>query len=152
MEFMKSVVKICSLCWEEKPLSEFYAQACGKYGVTSRCKKCLKNIDKVNREKYRERRLAQKREYNHKHKEERKAYKNAHPEQKRASIYRWKTNNREKVLAHKMVARAIMSGKIEKFPCEICGSTSNIHAHHDNYNKPLDVIWLCAEHHRWIHS
>ena len=40
---------------------------------------------------------------------------------------------------------------IERQPCEICGAKAE--AHHDNYDKPLDVRWLCFKHHRqWHHD
>lgn len=48
--------------------------------------------------------------------------------------------------AHHAVSYAIKLGKIEKRPCEICGN-SNSQAHHDNYNKPLEVRWLCRDCH-----
>lgn len=31
-----------------------------------------------------------------------------------------------------------------------CGDI-NSHAHHKDYFKPLDVIWLCVEHHKFLH-
>lgn len=39
---------------------------------------------------------------------------------------------------------------LKKQPCEICGE-KNVHAHHDNYNKPLEVRWLCSFHHKQHH-
>ena len=41
--------------------------------------------------------------------------------------------------------------KIVPKPCEVCGIEKNIHAHHDDYDKPLEVRWLCALHHRELH-
>lgn len=43
--------------------------------------------------------------------------------------------------AHRLVHRAITSGKLERQDCEICQSSA--HAHHDDYGLPLKVRWLC---------
>jgi len=40
--------------------------------------------------------------------------------------------------------------KLERQPCEVCGDL-NVHAHHDDYSKPLDVRWLCRSHHGAVH-
>jgi len=39
---------------------------------------------------------------------------------------------------------------IERKPCEVCGEKAE--AHHDDYNKPLEVRWLCRKHHREWHK
>jgi hypothetical protein len=31
-------------------------------------------------------------------------------------------------------------------PCEVCGATK-VEKHHPDYSKPLEVRWLCREHH-----
>lgn len=36
------------------------------------------------------------------------------------------------------------------FPCVKCGAKA--HGHHENYDKPLDVIWLCPQHHKDRHK
>jgi hypothetical protein len=54
--------------------------------------------------------------------------------------------------AHRAVRDAIRDGILRPGPCEVCGSTLDIHAHHDDYSRPLDVIWLCASHHMQLHS
>lgn len=45
----------------------------------------------------------------------------------------------------------IKRGKIIKGPCIVCGDV-NTEAHHQDYSKPLDVTWLCKEHHDVVHS
>lgn len=56
----------------------------------------------------------------------------------------------EKFKAHQLLQYAVKSGKIQKFPCEKCGAV-NVHAHHDDYSKPLAVRWLCPADHKAIH-
>jgi len=51
-----------------------------------------------------------------------------------------------KCRAQSKVAYAIKTSKLVRGPCEVCGST-NVHAHHDDYDKPLEVRWLCSLHH-----
>lgn len=58
----------------------------------------------------------------------------------------------EKLRARRKVHKAIRSGKLERQPCEVCGITEDIHAHHDDYSKPLEVRWLCRKHHREVHG
>lgn len=41
-------------------------------------------------------------------------------------------------------------GKITKKHCEICGD-KNSQMHHEDYNKPLSIEWLCRKHHLEIH-
>lgn len=63
----------------------------------------------------------------------------------------WSERNPEKRKAHHAVAAAIRDGRLERQPCETCGTTENVHAHHDDYSKPLDVRWLCASDHAAEH-
>ena len=45
----------------------------------------------------------------------------------------------------------IRDGKIIRGKCIICGSENFIEAHHRDYSKPLEVIWLCRKHHGYMH-
>jgi hypothetical protein len=49
----------------------------------------------------------------------------------------------------KAVARALRSGRLQKGPCEECGSTEDVQAHHHSYLREdaLDVTWLCLRCH-----
>ena len=42
-------------------------------------------------------------------------------------------------------------GLLKKQPCEDCGS-KDTQMHHDDYSKPLKVIWLCRGCHLARHS
>lgn len=54
--------------------------------------------------------------------------------------------------AHSLVSEAIRRGDLVRQPCEVCGGTIRVHAHHDDYSKPLLVRWLCVAHHRMLHG
>lgn len=62
----------------------------------------------------------------------------------------YRARNPKKYSAHSKVAYAIKIGTLVKQPCEVCGC-ENTHAHHCDYDKPLDVMWLCPEHHHDWH-
>lgn len=46
---------------------------------------------------------------------------------------------------------ALKSGRLNKKPCVFCGVTES-YAHHPDYTKKLDVIWVCSNHHADIHA
>jgi len=53
-----------------------------------------------------------------------------------------------------LVARAIRRGELVRpAHCEQCSATGRaIQAHHDDYNRPLDVRWLCRSCHMAWHG
>lgn len=53
--------------------------------------------------------------------------------------------------ARHLVTRAIKTGRLKRGPCEVCGAL-DVHAHHDDYDKPLQVRWLCQQHHQAHHN
>ena len=57
----------------------------------------------------------------------------------------------KKVTARKLANQAARRGYITKAPCEICGA-AKVEAHHDDYDKPYEVRWLCIKHHREVHK
>lgn len=57
----------------------------------------------------------------------------------------------EKILARRAVKRELRSGRMARQPCEKCGTTQKVHAHHEDYSKPLDVRLLCPTHHADAH-
>lgn len=62
----------------------------------------------------------------------------------------WRRANPAKYEAHLAVQRALKSGHLEKQACEVCG-VGDVDAHHDHYENPLHVRWLCRQHHTRLH-
>ncbi|MBO9134984.1 MULTISPECIES: hypothetical protein [Rhizobium] len=62
----------------------------------------------------------------------------------------WRRANPMKYNAHLAVQRAIVAGDLEKLGCEVCGHDA-VDAHHDEYDEPLRVRWLCRRHHTRLH-
>lgn len=59
--------------------------------------------------------------------------------------------NPEKLRAHYEVKYAVRIGRLTKQPCAVCGA-SDVHAHHEDYSRPFDVVWLCPLHHIARHA
>ena len=63
--------------------------------------------------------------------------------------YRYKDLSKEakkRQNAHAYVRTYVKRGSIKREPCEVCGSRQS-EGHHTDYSKPLQVTWLCREHH-----
>jgi hypothetical protein len=75
-----------------------------------------------------------------------RAYKVKHRAESVVLINAWRIRNPLKHAAHRSVAAALRNGKLIKQPCQICGSLI-VQAHHEDYAKPLKVVWLCKPHH-----
>jgi hypothetical protein len=132
-------MKKCFKCNIEKPLSEFYKHRQMADGHLNKCKVCTKKDVHHHRHfsSSREKILAYDRERGSR---QNKIY---------IKEYREKYPNKYK--AHKIVAKAIRAKKLFRMPCEICGKEKT-DAHHDDYLKPLNVRWLCSEHHHQWHA
>lgn len=62
----------------------------------------------------------------------------------------WELANPQVREAYYILQQAIRLGWVRRQPCEVCGAKAQ--SHHENYDRPLDVTWLCALHHRRRHS
>ena len=129
-------MKECFKCGEVKSLSEFYKHEQMKDGHVNKCKSCnkkdvakhrLANIDKI-------------RKY------DRERGNNQPP----GYVKEWRKNNPLKYKAHNLVNNQIRAGNLISRPCEKCGQIKTV-AHHDDYNYPLEVRWLCQAHHKQWH-
>jgi len=68
---------------------------------------------------------------------------------------RFGTGFDEKEVEKRRKARGILNHhlrdkKIKRPNCELCDEKAE--AHHNDYDKPLDVKWLCFKHHRLYHK
>ncbi len=88
-----------------------------------------------------------KRQYRLTHKEEIAAY-----NQDYQKIYQpfHKSLYPEQYKARTTANHAIEHGRLTRQPCDVCGQL-DVHAHHQDYAKPLEVVWLCPLHHKERH-
>ena len=130
----------------------------GKYCSPS----CRQKGDRKSWNKYRKANAKYRREYQRRHYEEDTKVKTAirikkYQETPRGKEIRrkiginLKNNHPKKYKARQEVSMAKRKGLITPKPCSVCGKQIT-EAHHNDYNKPLDVIWLCNLHHREVHQ
>ena len=67
-----------------------------------------------------------------------------------AAALRWAAKHPERRNASIMVGNALRCGRIVRQPCWVCGDKAQ--AHHPDYGRPLDVVWLCPPHHAEVHQ
>lgn len=123
---MSDKSKTCSLCREEKNLLDFFRSSKNKDGLQAYCKSCCK-----------------KSKQNSGWKKE--------PRKRREYANKYRANNTPKVIAWKLMNLAIRTGFLKKMPCEVCGCQDSL-GHHESYQRPLDITWLCAAHHGARHK
>lgn len=143
--------KKCNICHVTSLAAEFYV------GLSSRCKECHKMKSRENRAANADeiRRYDAKRFQNDPKVRERHRRYQATPAGKLSmmkSRKKWLSNHPAKRAAHLILGNAVRDGKIAKpSNCQICNGGGKIHGHHDDYTKPLDVIWCCPKCHTEIH-
>ena len=54
--------------------------------------------------------------------------------------------------AHSQVSQAVRAGRLKRGRCKVCRTSYGIHGHHEDYEKPLEVVWLCRKHHEELHA
>lgn len=145
--------KLCNKCKELKSFEDFYKDS-------NKCKSCIS----VDRKEYRAANLVRIRDSDRNRRrksnmtdmqwESRKIYcreyAKANSEIIKAVKLKYIETNPLKRAAHVFVGNAIRDGRLLKQPCEVCGS-KEVHAHHRDYSRPLEVMWLCPEHHSEWH-
>jgi hypothetical protein len=52
----------------------------------------------------------------------------------------------QRVLAANLTQKALKTGEIIRQSCQLCGAPNSV-AHHEDYDQPLTITWLCRSHH-----
>lgn len=147
--------KECKQCATIKPLSEFAIRSSVADGRQSECKSCKAVRYQENRDHIRSRQAETWKQYSVNNreslKEKGRAYRKNNSEQASAYRAQYKIDFAPKIAAKNAVWSKILTGKIMKQPCEICGNRT-ADAHHDDYAQPLSVRWLCRRHHSAWHA
>jgi hypothetical protein len=147
-------LKICKKCEKELPIGEFYVHAAMKDGHLNFCKSCVRQ--RVT--KHRGNNLERIQEYDRNRGmlpnrvQKRKEYiQTEHGKKIKNSIsMKWTRNNPRKKSAEIKLNNYLRSHPEIKESCRVCGSKIS-QAHHENYDKPLEVVWLCPKHHKDRH-
>lgn len=120
-------MKICTQCDTRKPRDKFHKKARASDGLSSWCKACKNSIETKRQQAKRETLTHEQREI-----------------------------KATKKRAHKQVETALYKGSLIKPKrCECCNKVfppREIHGHHHDYAKPLEVEWVCRACHYLDHG
>ena len=133
--------KYCAICKETKPVSEYRLNRCRYDGIGVYCRECQTVRDKAYYRRIQESKKEYAKKYfqkNKKHLYELQAERKKDPIEQMKDVARSKLRN------------AVTSGEVKKYPCEVCGEKKS-EGHHPDYEKPLEVRWLCSSHHKQVH-
>lgn len=138
---MVTQFKRCFKCFRVLQLEAFYKHAAMGDGHLNKCKECTKkDVAKHQLENLEKIRAYDKRRASQPHR----------VAQRKAIFEAWKVHHPKRRAANILLGNAVRAGRVEKLPCLICGE--NAEAHHPDYDRPLDVVWLCRPHHMQAHA
>lgn len=133
--------KLCGKCQLILPVDSFHIRRASKDGLASCCKSCQSAYDKAR--------------CNLPHRiEARQRYQKtpAYEESSSKAKRRYQERNPSIRKAHIMVGNFLRDGKLTKpVTCECCRDEKRLYAHHCDYTKPLEVMWLCDSCHKQWH-
>jgi hypothetical protein len=134
------MTQVCSHCRVDKPASCYYADKSKKSGLTTYCKDCMRELKKASRRANPERYAAKI-----------KRFRDKYPELHRAKARRQIETKPKARYAVDVVRNELKRDRLKRQPCEVCGE-EYVHGHHDDYDQPLVVRWLCPVHHTEWHD
>lgn len=167
----------CCVCKIIKDLNEFPKDKQSSLGHSYRCKECNrkrhKEYSKRMPEEVRERKRKARNEYGkenrlhlnekmreyywenpEKFRERNKKNRENYPDKYYEYFKKYRENNMEKILAQaKLKYHVDKQNILRPNNCSICKSSDyRIEAHHFDYSKPLDVLWVCQKCHLVLHQ
>lgn len=132
---------LCKYCLKNKEKIEFYL------GNKSKCKSCY--IKYSSRLEIKEKRKQY--QYNYYRSWYNKNGRDRAVDYQEA-IIEWQINHPEKYKASRILQYAVKTGRIVKPKlCQRCKKEKRLSGHHENYNEPLKVLWLCSSCHKLKH-
>lgn len=137
--------RCCRDCGEVKPLSEFSKDRRKPSGTGPYCIKCKSARCAVIRKRpyVMAKAALYARERYQSHKENRAKYDKGRPRPGK---------DQTKALARRILQEHVKAGKIHKpSECQSCGLVCVTQGHHHDYEKPIDVEWLCPACHSMRH-
>lgn len=135
-------MKTCTRCQKVKMECDFQQRKASKDGLTASCRDCLAEYDRsrANLPHRVEARIAY-------HKTERGKLSG------NAAKHRFILKHPFKRKAHIIVGNFLRDGKlIRPERCEKCRADCKPQAHHCDYTKPIEVMWLCKKCHTEWHK
>lgn len=137
-------MKRCSRCGQEKLETEFSKDRSRRDGLQSCCKACDMQYARAYEARYPKKKAASTKAWfkSERGKEQNRGYK----QKSRASGL-----IDHQIKARRAVDHELKMGKLVRLPCVICRDPKS-HGHHEDYDKPLDVVWLCPKHHKARHK
>lgn len=138
-------MKRCSTCKREQPDWEFLKRSDRPGAFRAECRTCGARRSKqryaANKESHRKALRRYNRENLTAANERKKRWKRRNPQRYKAFVARQAFKEK----ARQLLGAAVRSGKIKKpEKCEGCPSTDELGGHHNDYRKPLEVVWLCT--------
>lgn len=140
-------LKICGHCKIEKPITEFSASKKMKFGVQHYCRPCSNLRSYICRTK------RQKNDplYYEKINNRSRVYRAKNPRKAYETVKKCRENNPRKEYLRRFTRLLVLLGMIEEPTCcEDCKTQmpfSKLQGHHEDYNNPYWVFWLCARCH-----
>ena len=121
---------MCVRCGAEKPLSDYYAK-------DRTCKICRCGLVRTRRQSSPKVQEYDRKRGNRRTREDTLKYREANPKKYKAQTW---------------VNNAVRDGRLVKSTvCEVCESALHVEGHHDDYDKPQVVRWLCSRCHSLWH-